>query len=452
MAQKIIGIENSYNLKYIEQHLTDEEKQIARENIGANGGASGSSPIGAIIPFSGEVIPPGFLLCDGAEYSKEDFEDLYKVIGDLYTKETASTGYFNVPDLRGKFAEGANGNLGADIAAGLPNIEGVANLQGANANGTATGVFTVLTRGVHGSGSSGANTYINNVGFDASKSNSIYGNSDTVQPPALAVNFIIKATRTKENLDEIIDDTKQDNGHAWSGAKISEFVGQKSLKYNRPAYENRIVYVAKMTEESFVAPQDGFITYDLTGFYNQYAYIKINDFIVGKVTTNGNQSLLSLNGQVPVRKGDVVAYKSGYSTIESFASTDTVVFIPYASKVDEPPRQGIQYQVGEVDTGKTWIDGKPIYRYIATGCNFGTAKTSWSNIESGLTSAIYKSLNINTIVDTKGIKKSGDVIHDFRYRKATNNLQYLTTYELASDNTIEILIIEYTKTTDEPVL
>lgn len=34
--------------------------------------------------------------------------------------------------------------------------------------------------------------YAGNITFNASKSNAIYGNSNTVQPPALAAKFLIK--------------------------------------------------------------------------------------------------------------------------------------------------------------------------------------------------------------------------------------------------------------------
>ncbi len=224
MAQKLTQIEESKNLKYTPQNLTDEEKEIARENIGANGGASGSSPIGAIIPFGGENVPAGFLLCDGEEYSKEDYKDLYAVIGDYFTKETVTAGYFNVPNLRGKFAEGAEGNLGTNIDAGLPNITGKTKYISANAvwNGTDDGAFTGYgtdksqINNVQLDGTANAYYFI----FDASKSNATYGKSDTVQPPAVAVNFIIKATSTREDLDEIIDDTSHDVGHALSAAEV----------------------------------------------------------------------------------------------------------------------------------------------------------------------------------------------------------------------------------------
>ena len=84
---------------------------------------------------------------------------------------------------------GTGSNGGTTISAGLPNITG--NTQNAvisgGSNGTYTnGAFTEKrTTGGVGTGSSFRNDVLS---FDASHSNSIYGNSTTVQPPAYVVN------------------------------------------------------------------------------------------------------------------------------------------------------------------------------------------------------------------------------------------------------------------------
>lgn len=86
---------------------------------------------------------------------------------------------------------GGNGtNANTEIAAGLPNITGT--LGGAaytkySGGYSWTGAF-VNKGDVHQIGHDGAYGQFRNTQFDASKSNSIYGNSDTVQPPAYVVN------------------------------------------------------------------------------------------------------------------------------------------------------------------------------------------------------------------------------------------------------------------------
>lgn len=78
---------------------------------------------------------------------------------------------------------GTNGNT--TIAAGLPNVTG--NIRADTGSVLADGAFThtaTINDPVVGSWGASARTY----NFDASRSSSIYGNSDTVQPPAYVVN------------------------------------------------------------------------------------------------------------------------------------------------------------------------------------------------------------------------------------------------------------------------
>lgn len=82
---------------------------------------------------------------------------------------------------------------GTDVEAGLPNITGYFYNQGAkelsrNGEGTYSDPFyPTVGAQLGGQTSSGTTGVIWN--FDASKSNEIYGNSDTVQPPAHLVVF-----------------------------------------------------------------------------------------------------------------------------------------------------------------------------------------------------------------------------------------------------------------------
>ena len=82
---------------------------------------------------------------------------------------------------------------GTTVQAGLPNIKGQTNnaIQTFSwASSINAGIGAIVTTpvgnemaGTHGTGYGGVW-----IDFDASKSNSIYGNSDTVQPPARIVN------------------------------------------------------------------------------------------------------------------------------------------------------------------------------------------------------------------------------------------------------------------------
>ena len=136
---------------------------------------------------------PGGLLCNGGAISRTTYAILFSAIGTTFGAGDGST-TFNLPDLRNRTVQGANGNLMAYLEAGLPNITGaLAAIRNANATagGTGSGVFeeTASTAG----GVSGGNSQsYRNYNFSAQRSNSIYGHSTTVQPPSLAVNWFIQ--------------------------------------------------------------------------------------------------------------------------------------------------------------------------------------------------------------------------------------------------------------------
>lgn len=153
-------------------------------------------PTGCVQAFAGNTTPQGWLLCDGSAVSRKDYAALYAVIGTTYGAGDGST-TFNLPNLTDKFIQGSD-TAGTIKSAGLPNIEGA---FGAIRAASATGPG--LKAGAFSGTESSANsikfqngTYYEsgafNADFKASNSNSIYGNSSTVQPPALTMRYIIK--------------------------------------------------------------------------------------------------------------------------------------------------------------------------------------------------------------------------------------------------------------------
>lgn len=61
----------------------------------------------------------GWALCDGTAYEQSAQPDLYAVIGDAYNSADTPTGFFCVPDLRGRVLVGASATypLGASFGA-----------------------------------------------------------------------------------------------------------------------------------------------------------------------------------------------------------------------------------------------------------------------------------------------------------------------------------------------
>lgn len=54
-------------------------------------------PVGAIIPFAGTVAPSGWALCHGGSVSKDDYPELFEIVGYAYGGDGDR---FGVPDMR----------------------------------------------------------------------------------------------------------------------------------------------------------------------------------------------------------------------------------------------------------------------------------------------------------------------------------------------------------------
>jgi len=142
-------------------------------------------PVGSYIQFAGSQAPDGFLVCNGGEISRTTYSALFAVIGTTYGSGDGST-TFNLPNLIDRFLQGGE-TSGTIKDAGLPNIEAYA--EGALGLVSASGAFRIDNlkswNKPEGQGYQG-------LAFNASQSNSIYGNSSTVQPPALTCLICIK--------------------------------------------------------------------------------------------------------------------------------------------------------------------------------------------------------------------------------------------------------------------
>ena len=140
----------------------------------------------------------GYVKLNGATVQREDYPRLiqYATNNNLFTSNNSTTPWlfgqgngettFVLPDYRNVFLEG--GDTPSKINAGLPNIKGD---LGETLNNAGTGAFY----GMAGHGGVKANWYNDNqnnysvydMHFDASGNSSIYGRSETVQPPAIVL-------------------------------------------------------------------------------------------------------------------------------------------------------------------------------------------------------------------------------------------------------------------------
>lgn len=150
-------------------------------------------PSGTIIQFAGKTIPDGYLSCNGALVSRTQFADLFAAIGTTWGTGDGKT-TFKLPNMHHRFLEGTTttSEVGTYVEAGLPNISGTLYLDDLDSSRkpTLSGAFydtgkrTTDPAGNYGGGCV--------AGLSATRSSSVYGKSQTVQPASLRLIPCIK--------------------------------------------------------------------------------------------------------------------------------------------------------------------------------------------------------------------------------------------------------------------
>lgn len=189
-------------------------------------------PVGHEFFTTNPNIPAGCIPLLGGEYSRTAYADLWAWVqtqqgylleesawqakaaangGNVpfYSKGDGTT-TFRVPALK-CWVKGANSisEIGGYLAAGLPNITGTTkaaygeNNRTTNVGALQTDIYTIGSasgRQDGGGGADGEPIQSAILTFNASKSNSIYGSSDTVQPKSIVGMWLVKAYGTVTNV------------------------------------------------------------------------------------------------------------------------------------------------------------------------------------------------------------------------------------------------------------
>lgn len=89
--------------------------KISRKNLLS---AVPINPVGVVLPYAGTSAPTGWLLCNGASVRISEYTALFNVIGYSFgAAPTLPSGYFKVPDMRGRLPLGMDsmGGTSADV-------------------------------------------------------------------------------------------------------------------------------------------------------------------------------------------------------------------------------------------------------------------------------------------------------------------------------------------------
>lgn len=148
-------------------------------------------PVGTVLPFAGNTVPEGFLFTEGQEVLRNAYPNLFAAIGTTYGAGDGST-TFNLPNLVNRFIEGTKDEVGKTVEAGLPNITAGFTAY-TYLNGSPSGKMRSKISNTNQVETGGGNdrTFVE-FSLDASRDSNVYGKSDTVQPPAIKMSYIIK--------------------------------------------------------------------------------------------------------------------------------------------------------------------------------------------------------------------------------------------------------------------
>ncbi|EFA4080594.1 tail fiber protein [Escherichia coli] len=163
---------------------SDGTVKMALENLGLGEGSA--LPVGVPVPWPSATPPTGWLKCNGAAFSAEEYPELAKA----YPTN-------KLPDLRGEFIRGWDDGRGIDTNRSLLSSQGdaIRNIIGAlvdvrfNTYPSDSGVFTTSVIG-DASSDSIKGGYAKRVTFDASR---VVPTANENRPRNIAFNYIVRA-------------------------------------------------------------------------------------------------------------------------------------------------------------------------------------------------------------------------------------------------------------------
>ena len=203
-ARQTLGIDLSTlaNRMEMETALSDKvgksELALLESDIAKRG-----TPVGTIEYFARATPPAGYLKADGSTVGRQTYPDLFTAIGSTFGAGDGET-TFNLPDLMNRFAQGSL-TPGQKVEAGLPNATGgftgfAARKEGSSELGMSGMFHSGHSSNIIADPAAGTGWFVNcSIETDLSRSNAIYGASNTVQPPALTLLPCIKAFDAANN-------------------------------------------------------------------------------------------------------------------------------------------------------------------------------------------------------------------------------------------------------------
>ncbi len=279
---------------------------------------------GFIYPLASETVPEGFLLCDGAAYSRTEYAELFEAIGTTYGAGDGST-TFHVPNLSTRVPVGAGDGFELGKMDGeaehtltveeMPNHRHqLTDRDGNQINYNRSGATSGDGIGIS-LGETWDNMYTNHVGSNAAHNN---------MQPYTVVNYII-ATGKGEDVGyvvagtasggdiSVIDDTIVSAEKTWSSQKIADEIANIPGGGYIDVTDGEVI---TFTTEDFALPYAKMFGDKIVDDAKAYNYKAAALYAAGRVGETNNA--LNLNGKsLPVNMVDTNNVVTGVSILPS---------------------------------------------------------------------------------------------------------------------------------------
>ena len=97
--------------KYLGDAEADSLTMSGVRSLSVGGVYGGNTPVGAMLDWSTNTAPNGWLICDGSAVPRSTYNDLFAVVGTTFGSGDGSS-TFNVPDFKGRVAIGRDSGDG----------------------------------------------------------------------------------------------------------------------------------------------------------------------------------------------------------------------------------------------------------------------------------------------------------------------------------------------------
>ena len=181
--------------------------------------------------------------------------------------------------------------------------------------------------------------------------------------------------------------------------------------------------------------------------------LKVSQMTEASSVTENDYVMIIQNGA----NKKVLASKVGAKVIDNLdsSSSENALSAKKGKMLNEKIENANTYSTQEVDTGKKWINGKPIYRIVFTG-------TKSTRTMQAVTNDIITALSIDEIIEFRPNIKDSDGRRQISYYYGNNPNEDFFNCWIEPNGKINIragssypippynynIILEYTKTTD----